>query len=133
MDMRIDAQYLKKLREEKSWSQEHLAEAAGLSLRTVQRAEADGNASPETKMALAATLGVDAAQLTAAEDPGRADRVQRGFLTHLFAYALVKAGLVLMDLHQSGSVSWSRWPMMGWGLGLLCHWLNARRARSTPE
>jgi transcriptional regulator with XRE-family HTH domain len=70
MEMKINTRLLKKLREEKSWSQEHLAEVSNLSLRTVQRVEADGNASPETKMALASVLGVDAAHLGVEPIPG---------------------------------------------------------------
>jgi len=67
--MKIDAAQVKRLREEKSWSQEHLATVAGVSHRTVQRVEADGTASLETRMALAAALGVSAADLGAR--PGR--------------------------------------------------------------
>ena len=40
--MKIDAAVVKALREEKSWAQEHLASASGLSARTVQRVEAEG-------------------------------------------------------------------------------------------
>ena len=73
--------------------------------------------------------------MTAPEDPAKADNVLRGLLIHLFAYALVNVGLVLMDLHQSGSVTWAKWPMLGWGLGLLAHWLKVRRMRTStaPE
>lgn len=46
------------LRELRGWSQEHLALASGLSVRTVQRVEATGRGLPETWMALAATLEV---------------------------------------------------------------------------
>jgi transcriptional regulator with XRE-family HTH domain len=61
--MKIDAAEVKRLREEKSWSQEHLATVAGVSHRTVQRVEADGSASLETRMALASALGVSASSL----------------------------------------------------------------------
>jgi transcriptional regulator with XRE-family HTH domain len=44
-------------------SQEHLASAAGLSVRTVQRVEIDGVPSAETRLALAAALGVPVADL----------------------------------------------------------------------
>jgi transcriptional regulator with XRE-family HTH domain len=57
MDMKIDPLKIKQLREARGWSQEHLAEVAGLSPRTVQRIEAESNASPESRMALAAALG----------------------------------------------------------------------------
>jgi transcriptional regulator with XRE-family HTH domain len=68
--MKVDAGLVKKLREEKSWSQEHLATVAGVSHRTVQRVESDGSASLETRMALASALGVSAADL--GPKPGRA-------------------------------------------------------------
>jgi DNA-binding XRE family transcriptional regulator len=35
MEMQLDVQKLKKLRESKSWSQSHLAEVSGISLRTI--------------------------------------------------------------------------------------------------
>ena len=56
--MAISRETIKTLREAKAWSQAHLAEAAGLSLRTVQRMEAEGTASAETRLALAAALDV---------------------------------------------------------------------------
>lgn len=41
-DMKLDTRKLRQLREARAWSQERLAEAAGLSSRSVQRVEADG-------------------------------------------------------------------------------------------
>lgn len=61
--MRIERAMVRALREAKSWSQEHLANAAGLSTRTVQRVEADGIGSAETRLALSAALGVPVSQL----------------------------------------------------------------------
>ena len=49
---------IKELREQKSWSQDHLAEATGLSLRTIQRAEAGEKLSKETLLNIAAALNV---------------------------------------------------------------------------
>ena len=56
--MKINGEAVRALRERKSWSQEHLASAAGLSVRTVQRVETEGIASAETRLALAAALDV---------------------------------------------------------------------------
>jgi DNA-binding XRE family transcriptional regulator len=56
--MAISGEKIKALREARAWSQAHLAEAAALSLRTVQRVEAEGTASAETRLAIAAALGV---------------------------------------------------------------------------
>ena len=61
--MKINGELVRVLREEKSWSQEHLAGAAGLSARTVQRVESEGVASAETRLALAAALAVPVATL----------------------------------------------------------------------
>ena len=54
---------LKKLRNKKNWSQEQLAEIAGLSVRTIQRIEAGGKASSESLTALASVLEVDTSTL----------------------------------------------------------------------
>jgi transcriptional regulator with XRE-family HTH domain len=54
---------LKALREAKSWSQAHLADAARLNIRTVQRIEAGEPASYETLLSIAAALNVDVAEL----------------------------------------------------------------------
>src|SRR5215510_13427420 len=61
--MKIDGNKVRALREMRSWSQEHLASASGLSVRTVQRVEKEGGSLPETRLALAAALGVDASEL----------------------------------------------------------------------
>lgn len=62
--MNVDTTLVKKLREARAWSQDHLAQVAGLSLRTIQRVEADGTASAETKMAIASAFDIEAAALT---------------------------------------------------------------------
>lgn len=74
--MAVSGDKIKTLRDAKAWSQAHLAEAAGLSLRTVQRVEAEGTASAETRLAIAAALGVSVEDLSApaavvAETPDR--------------------------------------------------------------
>lgn len=54
---------IKALRKERLWSQSQLAEVAGLSLRTVQRLEANGNASMESIKALAAVFEISVNEL----------------------------------------------------------------------
>ena len=61
--MAINCAKVKQLRLDRSWSQEHLAEVSGLSLRTIQRVETEGSASLETRMAIASALGVPAVSL----------------------------------------------------------------------
>ena len=55
---------VKKLRGQRNWSQEQLAEMAGLSLRTIQRVEAGNKASLETLKALASVFEVELSKLT---------------------------------------------------------------------
>lgn len=59
-DMNVKSAVIKKYRAERMWSQEQLADAAGLGLRTVQRLEASGTGSLETVRALAAVFEVGA-------------------------------------------------------------------------
>jgi len=66
-DMKIDASTVRRLRTERAWSQEQLACSADVSLRTIQRVEADGSASNETRMALAAVFGIDVRALSLRE------------------------------------------------------------------
>ncbi|MEW6164310.1 MAG: helix-turn-helix domain-containing protein [Pseudomonadota bacterium] len=135
MDMKVSPQKIRQLREARGWTQEHLAEVAGLSSRTVQRIEAEGNASPESRMALAAALDVEAGDLgeTAAapsgpKAPASASCHPRrdGWRRHLAMYLLICGGMLLFDFVAHGGVTWSKWPAFGWGLGLLLHWLLKR-------
>lgn len=67
--MPLDADKLRKLRESRGWSQEQMAAAAGISVRTVQRAEKNGAASRETKVCLAAALEIPHGDLDVLERP----------------------------------------------------------------
>jgi transcriptional regulator with XRE-family HTH domain len=67
MDMKVDPSYIRAQRERRAWSQEHLAEVAGLGLRTIQRIEKTGAASYESARSLAAVFGLDVAELRVVE------------------------------------------------------------------
>lgn len=126
---------IQKLRLQRGWSQEQLAEISGLSVRTVQRIERGQAASLETMKALAAVFEIDIAQLT---EPKEADvpvvpttvveteeaiafakvrRVKRFYL-HLMRYGAVITLLAIINLVTSPQYLWFIWPMLGWGLGL---------------
>lgn len=68
MNMKINLELVKKLRAEKAWSQEELAVASDLSLRTVQRIEKNGSISLESKKALASAFGIKTSDLDIKED-----------------------------------------------------------------
>jgi DNA-binding XRE family transcriptional regulator len=63
MEQMIDRDLIKKFRNDRSWSQDHLASVSGLSLRTVQRIENEGVCSLESKKALAAAFEISASNL----------------------------------------------------------------------
>ncbi len=90
--MKVDGEKVRALREQKCWSQEHLASASGLSVRTIQRVEAAGSGLPETRLALAAALGVSATALLAGEP------IQR--------------------MAETGDLVGRKWGWAGWSLGV---------------
>ncbi|HUF72545.1 MAG TPA: helix-turn-helix transcriptional regulator [Gammaproteobacteria bacterium] len=67
MDMRVDAELIRSERTSRAWSQEHLANAAGLGLRTVQRIESTGLASNESVIALAAVFSIPVSRIQIGE------------------------------------------------------------------
>lgn len=54
--MDINAATVKTLRRERGWTQQHLADACEVSLRTIQRVEKDGKIAAETLHAICAVL-----------------------------------------------------------------------------
>jgi transcriptional regulator with XRE-family HTH domain len=99
---------VKALRESKCWSQAHLAEAADLNIRTVQRIEAGEPCAPETMLALAAAMGVGVAEL----GPGMAvwsgqGRNERARLAIASALVFPAALFVIVNLLRSwAGIAW---------------------------
>jgi len=63
--MLVDTDILKNHRQQRGWTQEHLATLCDLSVRTIQRCEKTGVASMETTQAVAAAFGVTHAAILA--------------------------------------------------------------------
>lgn len=63
MDVQVDGELIRSEREKRAWSQEHLAAAAGIGARTVQRIEATGIASYESVRAISAALEIAVGEL----------------------------------------------------------------------
>ncbi len=102
MDSKLNAGLVKALREKNAWSQDQLAQAAGLSLRTVQRIEKNGVASMDSRAAIAVVFGMDAENLcqtgVSPIDNGRVRGVAWGFAGLicglLCAYASITFALI---------------------------------------
>lgn len=65
--MKINKVSVVALRNSQNWTQEDLAAAAGVSVRTIQRVETMGTGSQETSKALGAAFDVDIAKITMPE------------------------------------------------------------------
>ena len=136
---------VQKLRLQRGWSQEQLAEVSGLSVRTIQRLERGQAASVETLKALGAAFEVDfstlkepamnaeikeypsapsAAAINAEETLAlRHVRRLKGFYIHLAQYCVVIPALAILNLIVSPHFFWAIFPTLGWGLGVLMHGL----------
>jgi transcriptional regulator with XRE-family HTH domain len=68
MEMQLDIQKLKKLRESKAWSQSHLADVSGISLRTIQRIEKSGIASQESAQSICSAYDILVTDIIVNED-----------------------------------------------------------------
>ena len=128
---------VRKLRLQRGWSQEQLAQISGLSVRTIQRIERGQNAGLESLKSLASVFDVELSQLqqekTMAtteidQDSLKAEeqkalayvRDLKGFYTHLTIYLMVVCAVVLGSGfkfvgHLVG--------MLPWGVGVLIHGL----------
>ena len=76
--MQLDTTWIRQQREQNAWSQEYLAQASGLGLRTIQRIESSGVASAESALAIAAVFEVSVLEITAKrEAPTKQRRLPR--------------------------------------------------------
>ncbi len=130
MSFRIDAAKIRRWREERHWSQEHLAGLAGIGLRTLQRIETGEPASGESLKALAAAFNVDVMALTVDPDVEAAETMrskdektraalQLSFFIHLASWVL---GMVIFAGISIGSgYAVMLWPAIWWTVGLVAH------------
>ena len=48
----------------------------------------------------------------------------KGFYTHLTVYCIVIPMIIFANLNFEPHFHWFWFSLIGWGIGLLCHWLN---------
>ena len=144
--MKLNAERLRALRDGRGWSQEHLAAAAGVSVRTIQRAESDGAASRETKVCLAAALGVPHSELEARQATLSSERQLQSatnvsvFVHQTIGKALLVAGICILGTgllakhrFNLGTYLGSFFALVGLmelAFALVAKRTSARRARS---
>jgi len=131
---------IQKMRLQRGWSQQQLADASGLSVRTVQRIESGHPGSIESIKSLAAVFEVDFSTLTS--EAAMVDQQQsvseaireriafmqarriRGFYLHLMIYLVASGGCALIDLATSPGILWFIGLSLFWGLGVAVHALT---------
>jgi transcriptional regulator with XRE-family HTH domain len=132
---------VQKLRLQRGWSQEQLAELSGLSVRTIQRVERGSTASVESLKALGAVFEVDFSSLKEVEMSATETvtpnvtsqealalahvRRVKGFYIHLMQYGVTIAVLAVANILLYPRYFWIGWVALGWGLGVLAHGLKA--------
>lgn len=132
MKMRVNVEKIRGWRDDRCWSQEHLAEVAGVSPRTIQRLENGDSVSRETVLALAAAFDVPASALAAdVEAKARAaaelaakrkgQDAWAAFWIHLATYVGVIALLVWINVASEPDRLWTLWPAIGLGIGVIGH------------
>lgn len=105
-EMKILPSAVRRLRTERGWSQEQLAAVSGLSLRTVQRVEAEGVASMSTAVSLAATYGVRLIELQEEQSVSTSQKPSLGHSALFLGLAVITVATLsesgrLPDLPQS--------------------------------
>src|SRR6185503_10340776 len=140
MEVRVDSKLIRSERENRGWSQGHLARVAGLSLRTIQRIEKTGSASFESVTALASVLSVEVAELRADESEPSRQRAIRLSLELPMRLALAAVSGVLCALHFRWSLdsAWLDYGLLDFGIAgalfgvaVLCPYLIAGRGLMT--
>jgi transcriptional regulator with XRE-family HTH domain len=134
---------IRKLRLQRGWSQDKLAQISGLSVRTIQRIERGQQPGLESLQSLAAAFDVNINELKLENPMGNqlheneqatnhSEEAQameyvrdiKGFYSHLIKYLVVISLLFIINLSTSSDYLWAIWPMLGWGVGVLSHGLN---------
>ena len=129
---------VQKLRLQRGWSQQQLAELSGLNVRTIQRIEKGQEPSVESLKSLAAVFNLDFSTLKeqgmdnvisetqSAEEILAFNQVRKlkGFYIHLAQYVLVVALLAVINALTTPNHWWVQWVVMGWGIGVFFHWLQ---------
>jgi transcriptional regulator with XRE-family HTH domain len=92
--MDVNASKIKALRTSNGWTQQHLADACAISLRTVQRVERYGNASQETVASLASVFELQQIELTVESEAVQLVEEKTFSLRNIQTQAVILAGLL---------------------------------------
>lgn len=100
--MKLSPSTIRRLRTERGWSQEQLAIASGLSLRTIQRMESEGIASMGSAVSLAATFNLPLLELQNAPDESRGNKPAFGHSTLFLGFAVITVAAIIDGARPHG-------------------------------
>lgn len=101
--MYISTGKLKALRSEKGWSQEVLAKASGLSVRTIQRIEANGKASAESVLSITAVFDLSPQVLQATSDEIEVTWTRKMIMKNLLALFVISGAIIMLLVLGAGA------------------------------
>jgi len=102
--MLLSTNKLKNLRIENGWSQEVLAKATGLSVRTIQRIESDGKASAESTLAIASVFEMSPKSIMATTNEIKVNWTRKIIMKNMMALLII-TGAIAMLVILAGSVN----------------------------
>jgi len=128
---------VRKLRIQRGWSQDQLAQFSGLSVRTIQRIERGKTAGLESLKSLAAVFEVNSQDLQqetvmdthtnlSDKEVKIIEHVKdiKDFYSHAINYGMVVGAFFIFNLIISPDYMWVWWIAIGWGIGVICHALS---------
>ena len=92
------AKFIKEMRIKLAWSQEHLAEVAGVSSRTIQRIEKEGIGEFETLMGLAQAFDIDVTELMQISQSEKIDEKLQKHFEGITFFTQMTSGKGILDL-----------------------------------
>ncbi|WP_353932922.1 2TM domain-containing protein [Okeanomitos corallinicola TIOX110] len=108
-------------------------------LEVAFKRQQQGEFTREQIIEIASELGVSSESLKAAEQEWLTKQVEvkkdrmsnnqkrQEFKSHLITFIAVNGFLILLNLFTSPGYFWAIFPLLGWGLGLLLHWVNVSK------
>ncbi|MFK7800962.1 MAG: helix-turn-helix domain-containing protein [Anaerolineae bacterium] len=133
MKIKVDSDKIKLWRKERLWSQEQVAEKAGISLRTIQRIENNGAASHDSAALLANVFEADVNDFLIDEN-GQNEKatdlhnskvslgLRMSFGIHLIGFVIGMVTFLVIEFVAGNPTQWSMMVPAGfWFVGLVAH------------
>lgn len=126
----INLRDIKKMRLERHWSQDQLAEMSGLSIRTIQRVENGENAGLESLKSLAAVFEINIADSNKKDEMNQIRKEEayvenmKGFYKLLAVAIFSLVAPLIIAINDASNWTIFLWMLLSWGVLLGIYSLN---------